>query len=282
MRIVIATLVATFASCTPGGADTVDETQAASAPATASVGPNANATSVSSHGPTPKPTASATARASAALAPAPLPPADAPFVHEPGKEHAVDLCIPHGGIAFSCLGAYADEKDPVQKRYLRRVASGFAAGVRDYASKEPKMEQGMLPHAEVPSMCDPERPCNDETDTGVYNGELACLARTLEAVQMHDPTSARRAHAHACKCNPTNDFIGYNATAFICDENGKPAFLSPNMSKAEGADILACARCDAKRGPRACKSEIVRLEKSDAPLADYVRTVQIPRCQTKP
>lgn len=54
------------------------------------------------------------------------------------------------------------------------------------------------------------------------------------------------------------------------------------MDKVEAANILDCARCDAKKGPAACKSEIERLEKSDAPLADYVRTVQIPRCQTKP
>jgi hypothetical protein len=227
--------------------------------------------------------ASAAAPASASAA-APIDP-DAPFVrgapssHKPGAD-AVDECTQAGGNYFSCSGAYEGEEDPVLKRYLYRIAQAQAAGVKDYGKAGPPADMGGLPHAEVPAGCDPKKPCDIKDDGLVSNGIINCLA-LAHAQYGSNPAAAKAAHTHACKCGGKGgSFIGYNSSAFICDKDGKPAFLAPDMKKEEAKDILDCATCDPKLGKAACKADADRLRTTDAELAKHIETNQVRRCQT--
>jgi hypothetical protein len=194
---------------------------------------------------------------------------------------AIDECTQVGGIYFSCRSAYFEEKDPVVKRYLRRIAEGQAAGVSSYAHQGPRVDPGSLPHAEVPGMCDPKKPCRAKSESGELNAAVSCLARAFAESGMNDPAGAKAAHALACKCDPKDgSFPGYNGTAFLCDAAGKPAFIAPKMKVDEGKDIVDCAICEPERGPSACQREIERLRTVDPELATYVETRQVPRCQT--
>jgi hypothetical protein len=177
--------------------------------------------------------------------------------------------------------AYFGEADPVVKRYLWRIAQGHAAGESGYAHKGPPVEPGSLPHAEVPFMCDPRKPCRSTNEHGELNSAVSCLARALQSSGMNDPAGAKAAHAHACRCDPKEgSFPGYNGTSFLCDAAGKPAFIAPKMKAEEGKDILDCAECRPERGPSACQREIERLRTADPALATYIETRQVPRCQT--
>lgn len=192
----------------------------------------------------------------------------------------VDECTQVGGNYFSCRGALAEEKDPVLKRYLYRIAQGYAAGIADYRHDGPA-EQGSLPHAEVPYMCDPSKSCKARNVHGELNHPTSCLARTYAEVLMNNGAAARAAHAKACKCDAKEAaFPGYNHTAFICDAAGKPAFIAPKMKDDEGADIIACARCEPKQGPAACEREIARLASADPALSKHIAEKQVRRCQT--
>lgn len=127
-------------------------------------------------------------------------------------------------------------------------------------------------------MCDLKKPCGARNQHGELKHAESCLARAHVA---EDVATARAAHALACKCEPKEvAFVGYNATPYICDDKGRPAFLAPNMNKDEGADIVDCAICHPQRGPAACQREITRLKTSDPELAAHVETKQVRRCQT--
>jgi hypothetical protein len=226
-------------------------------------------------------TAAAPASPSSSATPAVPAPAGTAFVRHPPHSHnsdadAVDECTQSGGNYFSCRGAYFDEQDPVLKRYLYRIAQGHAAGVSSYGPRGPSDESP--PHAEVPFMCDVKKPCGAKNEHGDLNSAMSCLALALTADNV---ATARAAHALACKCNSTEGaFPGYNGSAYVCDEKGRPAFIAPKMKKDEGADIVDCAICHPQRGPAACQREIARLKASDAELAAHVETKQIRRCQT--
>lgn len=190
---------------------------------------------------------------------------------------AVDACTQVGGNYFSCRGAYFDEPDPPLKRYLWRIAQGHAAGTSDYGKRDGR-ETEDIPHAEVPAMCNPTKPCGAHNEHGDMNSAVSCLARVSTAPTV---AAAKAAHAHACKCDRKEGaFPGYNGTAYFCDEKGRPAFIAPAMTKEEGADILDCAICHPVRGPAACQREIERLKTSDPALASHIETRQIKRCQT--
>ena len=225
------------------------------------------------------PSASASASAAAPIDP------NAPFVRSPPSSHkssadAVDECTQAGGNYFSCSGAYEGEEDAVLKRYLFRIAQAQAAGVKDYGKAGPPADMGGLPHAEVPAGCDPKKPCDVKDDGLVSNGIVNCLA-LAHAQHGSNPALAKAAHAHACKCGGKGGaFIGYNSSAFICDKDGKPAFLAPDMKKDEAKDILDCAICDPKLGKAACKADADRLRATDAELAKHIETSQVRRCQT--
>ncbi|NUO51737.1 MAG: hypothetical protein HOV80_23035 [Polyangiaceae bacterium] len=227
---------------------------------------------------------SASASASASAPAAPIDP-NAPFVRSPPSSHkasadAVDECTQSGGNYFSCRGAYLGEADPVLKRYLFRIAQAQAAGVKVYGKAGPPQDMGGLPHAEVPAGCDPKKPCDIKDDGLVTNTAVPCLA-LAHAQHGSDPAAAKAAHVHACKCDAKDGtFIGYNSSAFICDKDGKPAFLAPDMKKDEAKDILDCAICEPKLGAAACKADADRLRKADAELAAFVETKQVRRCQT--
>jgi hypothetical protein len=194
---------------------------------------------------------------------------------------AVDACTQVGGNYFSCRGAYFDETDPVAKRYLWRIAQGGAAGESGYVYRGEAIRQGEVPHAEVPFMCDPRKPCRFKSEHGELNGATSCLARASEAYLMKDAATARAAHARACSCDrEEGSFPGYNRTPYICDAAGRAAFIAPAMKKEEGKEILDCAICHPERGPAACQREIERLRTSDPPLSAYIEARQIPRCKT--
>lgn len=247
--------------------------------------PAASATASASAAPSPATSGSATAPAPATPPPISAPVTPAPtgtaFVRHPPHSHnsdadAVDECTQSGGNYFSCRGAYFREQDPVLRRYLYRIAQGHAAGVSGYRPRAPS-EEGP-PHAEVPFMCDVKKPCGAKNEHGELNSATSCLALAFAADSV---VTARAAHALACKCDPQDGaFPGYNSTAYLCDEKGRPAFIAPKMKKDEGADIVDCAICHPQRGPAACQREVARLKTSDPALASHVETKQIRRCQT--
>jgi hypothetical protein len=204
------------------------------------------------------------------------------FVRSPPASHnegadGIDECLQSGGNYFSCRIALASEQDPVARRHLWRIAQAHAAGVSDYGKKGPPADMGGLPHAEVPGMCDPSKPCGDATG---LNGAMECLALAF-AQAGSDPAIARAAHAKACLCDPEGGKVpSYNTSAFICDAQGRPAFLAPDMKGDEAKDILDCALCHPKRGLAACERETKRLEPSDAALANHIATKHLRRCRT--
>lgn len=209
---------------------------------------------------------------------------NAPFVHVPVDRTSdpVDGCTQVGGNYFSCRIAYEETSDPIIKRYLLRIARGYAAGIDSYRGRgTPMSDDETLAHAEMPAMCDLSKPCDYTDGSAEFNKPTNCLARAFDERLRHHPKEAKAAHALACKCNGKKPaFIGYNASAEICDENGQPAFIAPNLPADEGADIVACARCDAAEGPGACKREIARLQETDDEVARYIAQHRIPRCQT--
>jgi hypothetical protein len=193
---------------------------------------------------------------------------------------ALDECLQVGGSYFSCSGAILAEKDLVLKRYLTLISRAHVAGQTGYAWPGPPNEDH--PHAEVPGMCAIELGCGAERDGMKFNdGATVCLARAQTAMEEKRPAEARAAHALACKCDPEGGKLpGYNHTRFVCDAAGKPAFFAPDMPKSEAADVLACASCNPKTGPKACEREIARLAKVDADLGQWIEKRQLPRCQT--
>jgi hypothetical protein len=211
------------------------------------------------------------------------PPPDGPFVRHPphttnSDADAIDLCTQTGGNYFSCGGAHGSETDPIMRRYLLRIAKGHVAGVSGYGKRSGSDETD-IPHAEVPFMCDVTKPCGYKDATGnEWNSGATCFARAHIAGTV---AAARKAHEHACKCNPgAGPLAGYNQTAYICDDRGRPAFLAPDMPKDEGADIIDCAICQPSRGPGACEREAKRLESTDKELAELIRKRQMARCRT--
>ena len=79
-----------------------------------------------------KPTASATTASQDAAG-------SAPFRRSPPRSwkdgaDAVDECTQVGGSYFSCRSAIDEEKDPLMKRYLLRIAKGYVAGLDGYGS----------------------------------------------------------------------------------------------------------------------------------------------------
>lgn len=207
------------------------------------------------------------------------------FVRHPphsGNSNAdwVDECTQTGGNYFSCSGALREAqeaKQDVYRRYLWRISQAYSPGEKTYRGGGSGMEDGP-PHAEVPYMCDVSKPCGASVDGQTWNAAVNCLARAQIETSA---AKARAAHAHACKCDPKGGLVpGYNHTPFICDENGKPAFIAPDMSADEAKDILDCAICHPKRGAKACERDIGRLSTTDKDLATFIEQKQIPRCQT--
>ena len=91
---------------------------------------------------------------------------------------------------------------------------------------------------------------------------------------------AKAAHAKACKCSSARAQIPVMGGYLACDGD-KPVERWRDMEVAVAKDVRDCGTCDAEAGPAACAREIGRLRASDAPLATYLETVHVPRCQKK-
>jgi len=91
---------------------------------------------------------------------------------ESGDRKSIDACAYIGGFGFACLDAMLAEKNPVLKRYMRRLSDADARQAFDaWQSKNP----GGVPHAEFADQCADKGPCGgtpNKSDDG-----YACLTR---------------------------------------------------------------------------------------------------------
>lgn len=223
--------------------------------------------------------ASAPAPPSAAPAPSAAPttpaPADGRFVRErPGEREGVDACAYLGGMGFACVDAIIAEKDPVKRRYMRRLSDAEARLARDANEKGP---WGGVAHAEVSMFCDDTGPCGKK---GERDDGYACLTKAEMILHENkNPAKAKQAQARACKCDPDRAQIPVPGGALACDGPNKPVERGKNLDLQEAREIRACAECDAEAGPKACEKEIGRLRAKDPEIAAYLETTHLPRCQ---
>jgi hypothetical protein len=187
---------------------------------------------------------------------------------EGGDRSGVDACAYLGGIGMACLNAYLAEKDPVAKRYMRRLSDADARKAYDEFNKGNFLG---VAHAEVSMGCADDGPCK-EGDDG-----YACLTKAEILLQEKKASESKPAHARACKCGKERAELPIMGGFLACD-GGTPVERGKNMTTAEAAEVRACGECDAATGPAACAKEIERLSKSDAELARYIETVHVPRC----
>ena len=210
---------------------------------------------------------------------APPAPASTAFVRpRPESDRAgVDACAYLGGMGFACLAALLEEKDPVARRYMRRMSD---ADARDAIDALARGEPGGVAHAEVAMFCKDAGPCGGTSPGGgVEDDGYACLTKAEAARQQKDLARARTAHARACRCDAARAQIPVMGGFLACDGPGRPVERGKNLTTAEAADVRDCAVCDAEKGPAACAREIRRLETPDAELARYIETVHVARCR---
>src|SRR5688572_31744977 len=121
--------------------------------------------------PAPEPSTDPKNTAAPSASVAPTAPTGTAFVRSPpGSEgDVVDDCTQVGGNYFSCNGAYRAATDPVVKRYLWRIAQGRAAGRSGYTRVGKPGETDGMPHAEVPYMCQLDKPCGFKSNEGDVN-----------------------------------------------------------------------------------------------------------------
>lgn len=184
----------------------------------------------------------------------------------------IDACAFIGGFGFACLDALIAEKNPVIKRYMRRMSDADARHAFDqWQAKEPNG----VPHAEFADQCADKGPCkgtSEKSDDG-----YACLTRAEAAIQGNAEAESKAAHERACTCDPERAQIPIMG-GFLACQGKTPERRGQNITTAEANEIRACAECDAQNGPAACAKEIERLSKSDPDLAKYIETVHAPRC----
>ncbi len=186
--------------------------------------------------------------------------------------NGVDACAYLGGFGFACLDALIAEKNPVIRRYMRRMSDADARIAFDqWQAKQP----GGVPHAEFADQCADQGPCG-KTE-GKSDDGYACLTRAESAIQENNEKESKAAHERACTCGSERAQIPIMG-GFLACQGKTPDRRGQNIPTAEANEIRACAECDAEKGPAACKSEIERLAKTDADLAKYIETVHMPRC----
>jgi hypothetical protein len=206
----------------------------------------------------------------------------------------VDACAFIGGFGFACLNALVKENDPVHRRYMRRLSDADAQDTFQQRWVEP-------PHAELALQCNESGPCGKKTKDGhPGDGGYACLtaaereredAHLLQTGEDAPPSKnpaadaaaalarSRRAHERACHCDPEHGQIPVMGGSLACDGKDKPVERGGTLSREGAEDIRACAICDPEKGPPACAREIERLATADPALAQYLKTVHVPRCQ---
>ncbi len=200
-----------------------------------------------------------------------------PFVRKrPDERNSVDACVYIGFMGFACIDALLKEKDPVKRRYMRRLSDADAR--QGYAAFTKKLYGGVA-HGELAFLCAESGPCGELNAQGSLQDDgYACLTKAEAALQQGEPASSKQAHARACKCSPKRAQIPVMGGFLACDGN-KPVRRATSMPLSEAEEIRKCGECDEKDGPKACAAEIKRLTNTDADLATYLRTVHVPRCR---
>lgn len=188
------------------------------------------------------------------------------------ERKGIDACAYLGGFGFACLDALIAEKNPVIKRYMRRLSDADARQAFDqYHAKNP----GGVPHAEFAVNCADSGPCGGTS--GKADEGYSCLTRAESAIQGNNEAESKAAHERACTCGAERAQIPIMG-GFLACQGKTPEKRGQNVTTAEAAEIRACGECDAQAGAAACAKEIERLSKSDEELAKYITTVHIPRC----
>jgi hypothetical protein len=186
--------------------------------------------------------------------------------------NGVAACAYLGGFGFGCLDALLAEKNPVIKRYMRRLSDSDARQAFDqFQAKNPNG----VPHAEFADQCADRGSCGGTA--GKSDDGYACLTRAESAIQENNVAESKSAHERACTCGSERAQIPIMG-GFLACQGKTPETRGQNVTTAEATEIRACGECDPQTGPAACAKEIERLSKSDAELAKYIETVHIPRC----
>ncbi|MDI1433677.1 hypothetical protein [Polyangium sorediatum] len=201
-----------------------------------------------------------------------------PFVRERvahSDAKGLDACAYLGGMGFACLDALIAEKDPIVRRYMRRLSD---ADARQAFDRLQRGEVTGVAHAEMSMGCADSGACGATKDIG--DDGYACLTKAEMARQEKQTAEAQAAHARACKCSPERAQIPVMGGFLACD-GATPVERGKNLTAEEAAEVRACGECDASTGPAACAKELTRLSKRDGDpdLAKYIETVHVPRCR---
>lgn len=185
----------------------------------------------------------------------------------------VDACAYVGGFGFGCLDALLAEKNPMLKRYMRRLSDADARRAFDqWQAKDP----AGVPHAEFADQCADKGPCGGVA--GKSDDGYACLTRAESAIQQNAEAESKAAHERACKCGTERAQIPIMG-GFLACQGTTPERRGQQLTTSEANEIRACAECDPENGPAACGKEIERLSKNDPELAKYIETIHVPRCE---
>jgi len=180
---------------------------------------------------------------------------------------------------MACLEALLAEKDPIVRRYMRRMSDADARLEQD---RRARGEEGGVPHAEVASFCADAGACGKKNANGdVLDDGYACLTKAEATLLNKDRAGSVAAHARACKCGPERAQIPIMGGVLACDGPNKPVVRAKDMPLADAKDTRACGDCDPTEGPAACAREIERLAKQDGELARYIEKTHMPRCRKK-
>jgi len=136
-----------------------------------------------------------------------------------------------------------------------------------------------VPHPEQAGFCKDAGPCGGKDANGTpLDSAYACLTRA-SAYLAGDPERADRAHARACRCNPTAVEVPVQGgTGLLGCDKGKKVRWGASLSLSEAEDVELCSQCDPVQGPKACAREIERLRSRDEPLSKHIAAVHVPRC----
>lgn len=190
----------------------------------------------------------------------------------------MDACAYLGGLGFACLDALIEEKDPVKRRYMRRLTD---AAARIEVDARKRGEWGGVPHAEISFLCAESGPCKRKNKNGdALDDGYACLTRAeMVLKEEKNAKKARKPHARACKCDAPRAQIPIMGGVLACDGPDNPVERGANLPLDEAEDVRACAECDAEKGPKACAREIDRLSSKDPEVARYLASEHVPRCR---
>lgn len=195
---------------------------------------------------------------------------------EEGPEGGVDACAYLGWVGAACLSALLEEKDPVKRRYMRRLSDADARlAIENLRTGQP---EGVA-HAELALFCADSGPCNQkDADGNELDDGYACLTKAEVALQEGDEGAAKKAQSRACKCDPRKAQIPVMGGVLACDGADQPVRRGKDLSLEVAKEIRACGECDGKNGPAACRAEVARLASSNPEIAKYLRGIHAPRC----